>query len=59
MKDGLEAFTDTYLTVIGLMIFFLFFVGVITWVSRKSGKHLYEKMEHLPLMEGEFLDERV
>jgi cbb3-type cytochrome oxidase subunit 3 len=57
-QDGLQYFTDTYLTAIGLMIFFLFFVGVLVWINRKSAKKFYGKMEQLPLSDGELFYER-
>ena len=52
MKEGLKYFTDTHLTVIGLFIFFSFFVGVIWWTSLKANKEQYKKLEQIPL-EGE------
>lgn len=52
MKEGLMNFTDTYLTSVGLMIFFVFFVTVVIWTNLKSQKDLYLKMEKMPL-EGE------
>ncbi len=44
-------FTDIGLTLIGLMIFVVFFVLMIFFVFRKSGKSHYEKMSKLPLEE--------
>ncbi|HEX7673211.1 MAG TPA: cbb3-type cytochrome c oxidase subunit 3 [Bdellovibrio sp.] len=58
MKEGLAYFTDTYLTVIGLAIFMLFFCGVLIWVNRKMAKGFYKEMEQLPLKDGEFSHER-
>lgn len=49
MKEGLMHFTDTYLTSIGLVIFFLFFMGVLYWTSRKPNLQLYEQLKQLPL----------
>ena len=57
-QEGLSFFTDTYLTVIGLLLFFLFFVGVILWVRRKSGATYYQNMEQMPLRDGEISYER-
>lgn len=58
-QDGLSFFTDTHLTVLGLMLFFLFFVGVLIWVYRKDSNKYYETMEHLPLKDGELSYERL
>lgn len=57
-QDGLKFFTDTHLTSIGLMIFFLFFVGVMFWIYRRNSKELYSGMEQLPLNDGEITYER-
>ncbi|MNT14842.1 Cbb3-type cytochrome oxidase component FixQ [compost metagenome] len=57
-QEGLQYFTDTHLTAIGLLIFFLFFVGVLLWINRKSAKSFYSKMEQVPLNDGEFIYER-
>ena len=57
-QEGLAFFTDTYLTAIGLLIFFLFFCGVLLWINRRSAKQFYGKMEQIPLNDGEFIYER-
>lgn len=51
MQDGLKHFSDTYLTSIGLLIFFIFFVAVIVWVFRKGSKSFYNHAAQLPLIE--------
>lgn len=53
MKEGLSNFTDTYLTSIGLLIFFGFFIAMVIWVSRKENRHLYNQVEQLPFLDGE------
>lgn len=53
MKEGLSYFTDTYLTSLGLILFFLFFMGVLWWTSKSQNKDLYKRMENLPLKNGE------
>lgn len=58
-QDGLMYFTDTYLTAVGLLIFFLFFVGVVVWVNRKQGKTYYKRMEQIPLNDEELVYERI
>jgi cbb3-type cytochrome oxidase subunit 3 len=54
MKEGLAYFTDTYLTSIGLLIFFLFFVGVFWRTSRPQNKKLHQRLATLPFEKGEF-----
>ena len=49
MKDGLKYFTDTYLTSIGLLLFFTFFVAVVFWVFRKGSKQFYNQTAQMPL----------
>lgn len=51
-NEGLAYFSDTYLTSLGLVIFFIFFVAMIFWVYRKQSKELYNYVEQLPLTEG-------
>jgi cbb3-type cytochrome oxidase subunit 3 len=51
-QQGLAYFSDTYLTSIGLLIFFVFFAGMLVWVHRKNSKDLYSYLEQLPLNEG-------
>ena len=53
MKEGLSHFTDVYLTSIGLLIFFLFFVAVVWWTSKARSKTLYRRVEMLPFESGE------
>lgn len=52
-QEALKYFTDTYLTALGLVIFFGFFVGVCLWVYRKHSAGHYARMTNLPLSEGE------
>lgn len=52
-QDGLAFFTDTNLTAVGLLIFFVFFIGVLVWTSLKENKAAYRKLEQLPLTDGE------
>lgn len=52
-QEGLMYFTDTHLTTAGLLIFFLFFIGVLFWVFRKSSSELYNHLEKMPLKDGE------
>lgn len=57
-QEGLSYFTDTHLTVLGLIIFFAFFIGVVWWVSQKSRRGYYSEMEKMPLNDAELLYER-
>ncbi|UOF01569.1 cbb3-type cytochrome oxidase subunit 3 [Bdellovibrio reynosensis] len=52
-QEALKYFTDTHLTAMGLVIFFLFFAGVVAWVYRKHSKEIYAHLEQLPLKGGE------
>ena len=52
-QEGLKFFTETYLTSIGLILFFVFFVCVMLWVYRSSSKELYKRLEKLPLLDGD------
>jgi cbb3-type cytochrome oxidase subunit 3 len=57
-QEGLSFFTDTYLTILGLVIFFLFFIGVVVWVNRKNVRDYYNSMQSMPLNDGELSYER-
>ncbi len=54
-QEGLMYFTDTYLTSLGLTIFFVFFIGVCFWVYRKGSQSLYTQLSQLPLQNGDDL----
>lgn len=51
-QEGLKFFTDTYLTSLGLVIFFVFFVCMTIWVFKASNRSRYEYLENLPLDQG-------
>lgn len=56
LKEGLKFFTDTHITLIGLVLFMTLFVGIVLWVNRKSTKQLYSQISEMPLQgEGEQL----
>lgn len=59
MRQGLSYFTDTQLTLAGMIIFLVIFTGVLFWVFRKSGQAHYSKMEMLPLTETQALNKGV
>jgi len=58
MKDGLLYFTDTYLTAIGLVIFFSFFLGVVWWASLPVNKKRFRHYETLPFENGDRYEPR-
>lgn len=49
---ALTQFPWPELSIVPLMIFFIFFVGVIVWVSLDKNKRKFEQVSLLPL-EGE------
>ncbi len=51
-QEGLAYFTDTWLTLIGLIIFFVFFVVMVIKVHRIKNEY-YEFMSKIPLEENE------
>ncbi|HEY8271593.1 MAG TPA: cbb3-type cytochrome c oxidase subunit 3 [Pseudobdellovibrionaceae bacterium] len=51
-KEAFSYFTDTQVTSLGLIIFFVFFMGVLCWTSLKANKAIYKDLEQLPLKEG-------
>jgi cbb3-type cytochrome oxidase subunit 3 len=40
-------------TIIGLLFFFCFFMGLLFWVFRPGGKSIYKNFSEIPLKEGE------
>lgn len=50
-QAALTLYHSPYLTVIGLMIFFTLFLGVVWWVSQSSRKPIYDHLAGLPLSE--------
>tara|TARA_B100001248_G_scaffold259870_1_gene246807 strand:- start:6687 stop:6857 length:171 start_codon:yes stop_codon:yes gene_type:complete len=48
-QEGLKYFTDTHLTAIALVIFFVFFVVMVAVVYSKNRKKYYERLSKLPL----------
>lgn len=54
IKRLLEAFSEYQIySLIGLIIFFGIFCGVLWWTGRKESKQLYKKLGELPLGERE------
>lgn len=50
-QEGLKYFTDTHLTLIALIIFFVFFVCMLVFVFSKRNKKHYEKLSKMPFKE--------
>lgn len=48
-QEGLAYFYDTYLTVLALVIFFVFFLAVIVLTFHKSRKNHYQQISQMPL----------
>ena len=51
LREGLAFFTDTNLTLVALVLFFVTFLGVLLWTFRKSAREHYKDMAKLPLDE--------
>lgn len=53
-QDGLQFFTDTYLTVIGLLIFFSYFAFMLLQVFKAPADHI-SHLENIPFNNKENL----
>ena len=53
MKEGMSYFTDTHLTAIGLLIFFVWFVVMCVWVLKIIPKEQHLLMAQMPLKDEE------
>jgi hypothetical protein len=51
-QEGLKFFTDTYLTVIGFLVFFTYFIYVTVNVLRAPKKQI-EEFAQIPFSSGE------
>lgn len=51
LREGLEFFKHTDLTLFALFLFLVTFVGIVLWTYRKSAREFYEDMARLPLDE--------
>jgi cbb3-type cytochrome oxidase subunit 3 len=49
MREAFQNYSDQSLTAFGLIIFVVFFTGVVLWVFRKSQKNYFDSMAQLPL----------
>lgn len=50
---GLAYFTDTHLTAIALILFFLFFCSLIFWLKDKRQKNYFQRMAMTPFENGD------
>jgi cbb3-type cytochrome oxidase subunit 3 len=48
-QEAFRYFTDQHITIIGLFIFFSFFIGLLVTVYRRSQSPYYEYMSKLPI----------
>jgi cbb3-type cytochrome oxidase subunit 3 len=48
-QEGLKYFTDTHMVGLGLILFFVCFIGFVIWSFRKGSSEIYQQMENLPL----------
>lgn len=53
LREAFRYFNDETLSLIGLIIFVVFFIGLLIWVFLPSQKKYLNKMKHLPLQEDE------
>jgi cbb3-type cytochrome oxidase subunit 3 len=52
-QEILTQFPWPWMPVVALLIFFIFFAGLLVRVSLKSQQPIFEKAERLPLEEGD------
>lgn len=52
-KQWITHFNDTHFAIMGLIIFFTFFIGLLFWVYRKNSSQVYGQLELKPLEDGE------
>jgi cytochrome c oxidase cbb3-type subunit 4 len=55
MKEGLQYFTDIHLTILGLIIFFVWFVAMAIWIYVKTPENHVQYMSDMPLKDEEVL----
>lgn len=58
MKEGLKYFTDTHFTLLGLLIFFIWFLAMCYWVYRLQPRQFHDSMSFLPFNEEGISHER-
>jgi cbb3-type cytochrome oxidase subunit 3 len=51
-QEALTQFPLPVLPTIGLLIFFVFFVGMLIYISRRTNKLLFQQTADLPLVDG-------
>lgn len=50
---ALSQFENVNLISFGLLIFFVYFCGVLWWVSRRSHQQVYQELQNQPFEDGE------
>lgn len=50
---ALSQFQNSHLTALGLLIFFIYFCGVLLWVCRQSSQTTYQKLQNRPFEDGD------
>lgn len=52
LSHGLKFFTDIPITLVGMILFMLAFLGITTWTFlRSQSKEFYQRVGNLPLTE--------
>lgn len=52
VREVLSNFPYGYMPTAVMLVFLLFFCSMVWWVFRKKSKQIYQKIERLPLEEG-------
>ncbi|HND85199.1 MAG TPA: cbb3-type cytochrome c oxidase subunit 3 [Pseudobdellovibrionaceae bacterium] len=52
-SEGLEYFTDTWMTLLGLMLFVAVSVALVAWILRPSSKKYLQRAATLPFNDGD------
>ncbi|MCB0342038.1 MAG: cbb3-type cytochrome c oxidase subunit 3 [Pseudobdellovibrionaceae bacterium] len=53
LRESLRHLPPGLWTLVGLLVTFTIFLGIIWWVYRKQPKKHYDQMAHLPLTKDE------
>ena len=50
-KDWIQNYSDTHITIFGMILFFMVFVGAILLTFHRQRKDYFNKIQNLPLDE--------